>query len=142
MSTRGRLGLELADGSILSVYHHYDSYPSWLGRILETHYNTKEKVVDLIDGGDISCAWSDTDWSGNEWSDCKYKALTYEQRGEDCPPRLDGSLKDYANKDAGEEYHYVYRKVGGEYTWVCIDMHSFEDKDPETVSIPSGALAC
>ena len=72
----------------------------------------------------------------------KYAPEYYSARGEDCPPRLDDSLKDYVNKDAGEEYHYVYRKVAGEYTWVCIDMHSFEDKDPETVSIPSGALAC
>ena len=54
MATRSRIGIELNDGSILSAYHHWDGYPQWLGRILNTHYNTKEKVADLIDGGDMS----------------------------------------------------------------------------------------
>ena len=62
MATRSRIGIELQDGSILSSYHHWDGYPSWLGRILETHYNTKEKVSSLIDGGDMSSCWSDTVW--------------------------------------------------------------------------------
>ena len=58
MATRSRIGIELQDGSILSAYHHYDGYPSWLGRILKTHYNSKEKVAELIDGGDMSSAWT------------------------------------------------------------------------------------
>ena len=62
MATRSRIGIELNDGSILSAYHHWDDHPQWLGRILETHYNTKEKVADLIDGGDMSSCWSDTVW--------------------------------------------------------------------------------
>ena len=41
MATRARIGLELKDGSVLSVYHHWDGYPEWLGRILKTHYNGK-----------------------------------------------------------------------------------------------------
>ena len=44
------------------VYHHWDGYPEWLGRILTTHYNTKEKVAELIDGGDMSSCWNDTVW--------------------------------------------------------------------------------
>ena len=71
MSTRSRVGLELADGSILSIYSHYDGYPEWAGRILCTHYNNREKVETLIDSGDVSCLWTDKDWDGNEWSDCK-----------------------------------------------------------------------
>ena len=56
MATRSRIGIELSDGSILSAYHHYDGYPSWLGRILNTQYRTKAQVASLIDGGDMSCA--------------------------------------------------------------------------------------
>ena len=63
MATRSRIGIELNDGSILSAYHHWDGYPQWLGRILNTHYNTKEKVADLIDGGDMSCAWTKDRWT-------------------------------------------------------------------------------
>ena len=74
MSTRSRIGIELKDGSILSAYHHWDGYPQWLGRILNTHYNSKQKVADLIDGGDMSAAWGDEN-----------RAEYYSARGEDCP---------------------------------------------------------
>ena len=148
MSTRSRIGIQLSDDSILSVYHHWDGYPSWLGRILETHYNTKEKVSELIDGGDMSVCWTNERWGDvNEYGGQMKKEVEeygpqyYSERGEDCPPRLDPTLASYANKERGEEYHYVYRKVAGEYTWVCIDMNAFNDEDPQTVSIPSGALA-
>ena len=142
MGTRSRIGIQLSDDSILSVYHHWDGYPSWLGRALETHYNTKEKVAELIDGGDMSSCWTDTVWGKDRTDGQKYGPEYYSARGEDCPPRLDPSLVAYANKKRGEEFHYVYRKVCGEYTWVCIDMNEFNDKDPEVVSIPSGHLAC
>ena len=59
MSTNARIGIKLEDGSILSAYHHWDGYPEWLGRILKQHYNTKEKVAELIDGGNMSSCWSD-----------------------------------------------------------------------------------
>ena len=56
MATRSRIGLQLSDDSIVSVYCHYDGYPAHNGRILCTHYDTIEKVRELIDGGDMSCA--------------------------------------------------------------------------------------
>jgi hypothetical protein len=59
MSTRSRIGIELSDGSVLSAYHHWDGYPEWLGRILNTHYNAKSLAEELIDGGDMSPAWTD-----------------------------------------------------------------------------------
>ena len=62
MATRSRIGIQLSDDSILSVYHHWDGYPTWLGRILKTHYNTKAKVAELIDGGDMSSCWTDSIW--------------------------------------------------------------------------------
>ena len=44
------------------------------------------------------------------------------------PPRLDPSLGAYCDKDRGEEFAYVFKKVNGDYTWVCINMHEFDDK--------------
>jgi hypothetical protein len=127
MATRARIGLELADGSILSAYHHWDGYESWLGRILKTHYNSKELAAELIDGGDMSVAWNDDN-----------QPEYYSARGEDCPPRLDADLCEYLLPDNSEEYAYVFRN--GE--WVCYNMHQFDDsKLPEIVEIPSGALA-
>jgi len=123
----------------LSIYSHWNNSPEHNGRILTTHYNTREKVANLIDGGDVSCLWTDKDWDGNEWNDCKYQALTYAMRGEDCPPRLDADLCEYLLHDGAEEYHYLFTCNGG---WVCYNMNQFDDsKLPEIVEIPSGALA-
>ena len=124
MGTRSRIGIQLQDDSILSVYHHWDGYPSWLGRILKTHYNTKAKVSELIDGGDMSVAWGDDN-----------QPEYYSARGENCPPSL-MKLNEYLNKNNNEEYAYIFRN--GE--WVCYDMNEFNDKDPEVTDIPEGAL--
>ena len=135
MATRGRIGLELKDGSILSVYHHWDSYESWLGRILTTHYNSYEKAAELIDGGDMSSAWTNAGFNNETVAQ---GPLYYSQRGEDCPPRLDKDLCEFLLPDNSEEYAYVFRN--GE--WVCYNMNQFDDsKLPEVVEIPSGALA-
>ena len=134
MATRGRIGLELKNGNILSVYHHWDSYESWLGRILNTHYNTREKVAELIDGGDMSSAWTNAGFNNET---VEQGPLYYSQRGEDCPPRLDTDLCEFLLPNNSEEYAYVFRS--GE--WVCYNMNRFDDtKLPEVVEIPSGAL--
>ena len=135
MATRSRIGIELSDGSVLSAYHHWDGYPEWLGRILKTHYNSKELAAELIDGGDMSSCWTDDRWDDSAVK-FVYGPEYYSQRGEDCPPRLDVNVVEYL-KD-GEEYAYLFRN--GE--WVCYDMHQFNDnKEPELVEIPSAALA-
>jgi hypothetical protein len=130
MATRSRIGLELADGSVLSAYHHWDGYPEWLGRILKTHYNSYEQASELIDGGDMTSCWSEDRWNSEEKHE--YGAQYYSQRGEDCPPRLDKNLEEYLSE--GEEYAYVFTNN----QWVCYDRHQFEDsKNPELVEIPS-----
>jgi hypothetical protein len=135
MSTRSRIGLELKNKSILSVYHHWDGYPEWLGRILKTHYNTREKVAELIDGGDMSSCWTDSRWDDS--ADGSYGPQYYSQRGDNCPPRLDADLCEYLLPEDSEEYSYLFRN--GE--WVCYNMNQFDDsKLPKIVEIPSAAL--
>jgi hypothetical protein len=134
MATRSRIGIELKNGSVLSVYHHWDGYPEWLGRILKTHYNSRAKAAELIDGGDMSSCWTEDRWN-SETKAQEYGPQYYSQRGEDCPPRLDANVIEYL-KD-GEEYAYLFRD--GE--WICWNRHQFEDTEmPEVVQIPSAAL--
>ena len=85
MATRSRIGIQIGN-DVLSAYHHWDGYPEWLGRVLKTHYNSKEKVAELIDGGDMSIALGD-DW----------KPEYYADRGEDCPPSY-MSMDEYLTK--------------------------------------------
>ena len=143
MATRSRIGIQLSDDSVLSVYHHWDGYPTWLGRILKTHYNTKEKVAELIDGGDMSCAWTKDRWTGKQVAKYvienveveEYGPQYYSARGENCPPRLDNDVCEYLKE--GEEYSYIFRSG----KWVCYDMNEYNDKLPELTKIPEGALA-
>ena len=141
MATRARIGLELADGSILSAYHHWDGYPEWLGRILQTHYNTRAKVAELIDGGDMSSCWTKDRWTTidkqlDDGIEETYGPQYYSQRGEDTPPRHDADMDDFFSD--GEEYSYIFRNGN----WYAYDMHQFEQMvAPEPVEIPAGALA-
>ena len=135
MATRSRIGIQLADESILSVYHHWDGYPEWLGRILKTHYNGKSLASELIDGGDMSSCWTDSRWDDSAVNGV-YGPEYYSQRGENCPPRLDNNLEEFFSDN--EEYSYIFRN--GE--WVCYNMNQFElNKLPEITEIPTGALA-
>jgi len=135
MATRARIGLELADGSILSAYHHWDGYPEWLGRILTTHYNARSLAAELIDGGDMSSCWTDERWDDTGVKGV-YGPQYYSQRGEFIAPRHDKDLNEYLCN--GEEYAYLF--TNGE--WICYNLNQFDDsKLPEVVEIPSGALA-
>ena len=83
----------------------------------------------MIDNGDVSCLWTDKDWNGNVWSDCKYQTLTYAMRGDDCPPRIDVNLIEYLGDN--EEFAYLF--TNGE--WVCYEL----GETTELIEIPSGA---
>ena len=54
MGTRSRIGIELKDHSVVSVYCHWDGYPEGNGRTLVKHYQDREAVKAMIDGGSMS----------------------------------------------------------------------------------------
>ena len=134
MGTRSRIGIELKDQSILSVYCHYDGYPSFNGRILRDNFDTIEKVKELIDGGDMSCTWTNAGWNNETLPETG--PLYYSSRGEDCPPRLDKDMEEFFSM--GEEYSYIFRNGN----WFAYDMHQFGNNvAPEPVEIPVGPVA-
>lgn len=55
MSTRSRIGIENADGTVTSIYCHWDGYPAHNGRILVEHYKTEAKINKLMKLGSLSC---------------------------------------------------------------------------------------
>ena len=134
MATRARIGLRLADDSILSVYHHWDGYPKWLGVTLRNKFNTKEQVAELLDGGDISCCDSDTDWKLNKVDN---HVQYYNDRGERTEPRLDINENDFFLN--GEEFAYIFENGN----WTCYDLsYKYENYEPvsyiaEPVEIPT-----
>ena len=128
MATRSRIGLQLADGSVLSVYSHWDGYPEFNGVKLVEHFNSYEKAAELIDGGDISCLWTNAGWNNETLPTTG--ALYYSSRGDVTEPRLDETLDEYLGN--GEEYAYLF--ANGE--WVCYDTCDWHDTFKQKVEIP------
>lgn len=54
MATRSNIGIKNSDGSIEMIYCHWDGYPEHQLPILTGHYNTEDKVRELLALGDIS----------------------------------------------------------------------------------------
>ena len=54
MSTRSRIARLNNDGSITSIYCHFDGYLDGVGAMLLGHYTTQDKVDALIALGDLS----------------------------------------------------------------------------------------
>ena len=144
MATRSRSGLHLADGAILSVYHHWDGYPQWLGVTLNAKFNTREKVAELLDGGDISCCDSDTDWDRNE---VEPHVQYYNDRGDNTEPRLDLNFDDYVENPANDaEFVYIFTL---DHQWECFAIDQKYNEDFTEVlqtnvvpkEIPSGVPA-
>ena len=139
MGTRSRIGIQLKNNSIVSVYCHWDGYPEFNGRILRDHYDTVEKVRDLIDGGNISALHTNAGWSNETLPEVG--PLYYTSRGEsieDNAPRYDDDIFDFLKKENNEEYAYIF-SVNNK--WVCTKMNQWEDdKQPEKVEIPAGTV--
>ena len=129
MSTRSRIGLQLANGSVLSVYCHWDGYPEFNGVKLVEYHNSFQKAAALIDGGDISALHTNLGWDREVLPTTG--PLYYSDRGDVSEPRLDNTLEEYLSD--GEEYAYLFT----DGKWVCYNMNQFNDnKLPEVVAIP------
>ena len=125
MATRSRIGIQLEDDSILSVYHHWDGYPAWLGQVLQTHYNTKEKVADLSDGGNMSSCWSDNVYDYEKQEYVKRDPQPEYYGGDDERPRLSKNFTQFAfDSKSGEEFLYLFSE--NEWNGFSIN-HKYDD---------------
>lgn len=139
MGTRSRIGIQLKDDSILSVYCHYDGYPAFNGRVLREFYNTKEKVSRLINGGDMSCTWTNAGWNNETLPEMG--PLHYTMRGESIEsnaPELSKDHGEYLKMSANADEEYSYLFADGE--WICYNTRSWDDAFMEKVEIPAGSI--
>ena len=54
MATRSYIAMKIGEDAYRGVYCHYDGYLDYNGVMLYEHYNTKERVEELISLGNIS----------------------------------------------------------------------------------------
>lgn len=117
MATRSRIAIEKPDGTVESIYCHWDGYPENNGQILVEHYGDHEKVQALIDLGDISSlapevsAYNPAKHSFNDPEDGIVVAYGRD-RGEDgIDKKTHSSVPDFFNGDI-EEYGYLFTQEG------------------------------
>jgi hypothetical protein len=120
MSTNSRIGIEQEDGTVKSIYCHWDGYPSYNGFILNGFYKDRKEVETLINLGNISVLGKRSEPNptlGHSFDKPQQDVtIAYgRDRGEDdVDPRIDESVEAYLNSDV-EEYGYLFTK---ENKWV------------------------
>lgn len=127
MGTRSRIGIELPDHTVVSVYCHWDGYPEHNGKILVEYYLNRQDVEELIDGGSMSTLRTRGGWDissplrdeDGEYicdaagylmyeNDREPQPLYHTERGEDievCHTSFDEFV---SGNMGGEEYVYMY----------------------------------
>ena len=123
MGTRSRIGIQLKDDSILSVYCHWDGYPSFNGKVLREFYNTKEKVTQLINGGNISSLHTNVGWNNETLPETGPQYYT--SRGESIDDNAPETSKDHGeylqlSGRSDEEFSYLF--ADGE--WLCYNTRT------------------
>lgn len=127
MATRSRIGIENPDGSVTSVYCHWDGYPEYNGKMLIQHYNTEELAQKLIALGSISTLRPRIAPAVNETHsfDIPMEDITvayYRDRGEPLRQQHHPSVRDYFNGDI-EEYGYLFTQEG---EWLVKAAYGFK----------------
>jgi hypothetical protein len=122
MATRSRIGIENEDGTVSSVYCHWDGYPSHNGDLLVKHYSDRENVEALISLGAISSLRKNiVNTSGTHSIESPQEDVTiayHRDRGEALQEaRIDESIEAYAKSDY-EEYGYVFTR---DNEWKVVD---------------------
>jgi len=99
MSTRSRIAIENQDGTVTSIYCHFDGYLSGVGKLLKEYYTTQPKVQALIELGAISSL----DMTPTS------TAAYARDRGEDFNQSTDKDIETFFNENY-QKYSYLFTK--------------------------------
>jgi hypothetical protein len=124
MATRSKIAIENQDGTVSSIYCHWDGYPSHHGPILFGHYTTQEKVESLIKLGSISSLAPEPQIpegvNHNFENPSEGIVVAYHRdRGEALSIDSHASVNDFIKSDV-EEYGYIFTLAG---EWLLVDGH-------------------
>ena len=142
MGTRSRIGYELPDHSVVSVYCHWDGAPYSNGKTLVEHYQSRQDVQELIDGGSMSSLRTTHLWvtaavrdvdgkivekANGEWVMSPTRdaqPLYHTERGEEISVQHT-SFDEFVSGDWGEEFSYLYDLNGNwkayKITWGVVE---------------------
>jgi hypothetical protein len=96
MGTRSRIGIEMPDHTVVSVYCHYDGDVEHNGKILVEHYQNRDDVQELIDGGSMSSLRTRQTW--------EYGPMLRDENGEYICDS-EGHIMSEGDRDPQPQYH-------------------------------------
>lgn len=110
MATRSTIAMVLPNGSIQSIYCHWNGYPEGVGLTLAKHYN-KRKVKQLIANGDVSSLGQFVGHKHDFNRATKVKSTTFygRDRGEDnIESRNHATIKEWRKAYEMSEFCYLF----------------------------------
>ena len=115
MATRSRIAIEREEGTVYSIYCHFDGYPEHNGAVLQKHYQDRSKVEKLIALGDISILDREIEPKGEhsfENPETGVVVAYHRDRGDELrKAKLHKDKASYFKSDV-EEYGYLFTKEG------------------------------
>ena len=100
MATRSTIAIQNLDGTVFQVYCHWDGYLEHNGKILFEHYNTREKVEELIRMGNLSSLAPTID-------ECVFYKRDKRENGQFAERFTD--IEEYMEEASFEEVDYIFR---------------------------------
>lgn len=114
MSTRSRIAILNSDGSVDSIYCHYDGYLSHNGVILAKYYNNEEKIRKLISLGSLSFLGKSAEFfqTSNypfESSENNITIAHHRDLGDELIVEKYSSFDEWMLNINFEDYHYIWK---------------------------------
>jgi hypothetical protein len=111
MATRSRIAVQNADGTFLSIYCHWDGYPSGVGKDLLNEHNSEQAARALMEHGDLSTL---------------SPLASYRSKGEtDVDAQIHNSMEDLQSVafDCGVDWTYLWTTE-----WMCQPYGGFTEE--------------
>jgi len=128
MATRSTIAIRTPEGTIRSIYCHWDGYPDGVGATLNVHYNDPTKIAELISLGDLSSLDIEIGTFNDFGNRTEGVCLFYgRDRGE---TGIEAVTHDTVDEwiayrdDQGCEYGYLWTGVGNEFGWLTYNISS------------------
>jgi len=121
MATRSLIGKLNSDNTVDYIYCHWDGYVEHNGAILQEHYNTLEKIDELLALGDLSSLGSKIgekhefeNGPNGDW------CTAYGRDREDDEVEMKSTtLEDYPSENEYTEYQYLFTDKGWKVNAYC-----------------------
>lgn len=150
MSTRCLMGVINPDGTGQYIRCNCDGYPEWVGRLLLLNYPSREKALEVVGMGDLSCLGKTLEPKEKDDTDIDIDGTTAHHRdwGSDWaevgPRELPVGFAEFDKIVKDSDCNYAYLHVArcwmmckrDDHTWIPLARVEWRDKMPNPFDYP------